>query len=109
MTSWRRRVRPPADTRYEEEPGRNQRWSYPRPDLSGVDGAPSTPAREQHVDTHVIQRILGRAQVSTTRIYTDTTDPLTRDAVDRIGRTLRPDDAGADPASRAGDDLPAPG
>jgi site-specific recombinase XerD len=35
---------------------------------------------EQHVDMHVIQRILGHAQVTTTRIYTDPTDPLTREA-----------------------------
>jgi len=40
---------------------------------------------------HVIQRILGHAQVSTTRIYTDPTDPLTREAADRIGRALWPD------------------
>jgi hypothetical protein len=60
---------------------------------------------EQHVDMHVIQRILGHAQVSTTRICTDPTDPLTREAVDGIGRTLWPDDADADPASRAGDEL----
>jgi integrase len=46
---------------------------------------------EQHVDMHVMQRILGHAQVSTTRIYTDPTDPLTREAADRIGRALRPD------------------
>ena len=46
---------------------------------------------EQHVDMHVIQRILGHAQVTTTRIYTDPTDPLTREAVDRIGTALWPD------------------
>jgi len=46
-----------------------------------------------------------RAQLSTTRIYTDPADPLTREAVDRIGRTLWPDDTEAHPASRAGDEL----
>ena len=39
---------------------------------------------------HVIQRILGHAQISTTRIYTDPTDPLTRDAANRMGRALWP-------------------
>ena len=41
---------------------------------------------------HVIQRILGHAQISTTRIYTDPTDPLNRDAADRMGRALWPDE-----------------
>lgn len=47
---------------------------------------------ELHVPMHVIQRILGHAQVTTTRIYTDPTDPLTRDAADRIGGLLWPDE-----------------
>jgi integrase len=47
---------------------------------------------EQHVDIHVIQRILGHAQVTTTRIYTDPTDPLTRQAADSIGAALWPDE-----------------
>ena len=47
-----------------------------------------------------IQRILGHAQVSTTCIYTDPTDPLTREAVDRIGRMLWPDGAGPMPQNR---------
>jgi site-specific recombinase XerD len=47
---------------------------------------------ELHVDIHVIQRILGHAQVTTTRIYTDPTDPLTREAADRIGGLLWPED-----------------
>jgi site-specific recombinase XerD len=46
---------------------------------------------EQHVDMHLIQRILGHAQVTTTRIYTDPTDSLTREAAIRIGRVLWPD------------------
>jgi site-specific recombinase XerD len=45
---------------------------------------------EQHVDMHVIQRILGHAQVTTTRIYTDPTDPLTREAAGLIGEALWP-------------------
>ena len=60
---------------------------------------------EQHVDMHVIQRILGHAQVSTTRVYTDPTDSLTREAIDRIGRTLWPDDGETDPGRRASDEL----
>jgi integrase len=51
---------------------------------------------ELHVDIHVIQRILGHAQVTTTRIYTDPTDPLTREATDRIGELLWPAEAPSD-------------
>jgi hypothetical protein len=40
---------------------------------------------------HVIQRILGHAQVTTTRIYTEPTDPLTREAAGLIGKALWPD------------------
>lgn len=47
---------------------------------------------ELHVDMHVIQRILGHAQISTTRVYTDPTDSLTRDAADRMGRALWPEE-----------------
>jgi integrase len=43
---------------------------------------------EQHVDLHVIQRILGHAEVSTTRICTDPTDPLTRGVVGGLGGPL---------------------
>jgi len=50
-----------------------------------------TVAGEQHVDMHVIQRILGHAQVTTTPIYTDPTDPLTREAAGLIGKALWPD------------------
>jgi integrase len=52
---------------------------------------------ELHVDIHVIQRILGHAQVTTTRIYTDPTDPLTREAADRIGELLWPAEAAPEP------------
>jgi hypothetical protein len=71
----------------------------------GVHGARHTCGTllgEQHVDMHVIQRILGHAQVNTTRIYTDPTDPLTREAVDRIGRMLWPDRAETQPETQPG-------
>lgn len=47
---------------------------------------------ELHVDIHVIQRILGRAQVTTTRIYIDPTDLLTRESADHIGGLLWPEE-----------------
>jgi integrase len=47
---------------------------------------------ELHVDIHVIQHILGHAQVTTTRIYTDPTDPLTREAAELIGGLLWPEE-----------------
>jgi len=53
---------------------------------------------------HVIQRILGHTQVTTTRIYTDPTDPLTREAVDAMGDLLWPDDDEPQPADQGGDD-----
>jgi hypothetical protein len=46
---------------------------------------------------HVIQRILDHAQGSMTRIYTDPTDPLTREAVGRIGAMLWPDEGQPQP------------
>ncbi len=52
---------------------------------------------EQHVDMHVIQRILGHGQVTTTRIYTDPTDPLTREAAGLIGKALWPDEGKLQP------------
>ena len=57
---------------------------------------------ELHVDIHVIQKILGHAQVTTTRIYTDPTDVLTREAADSIGGLLWPD------ARQGQGDEPAP-
>jgi hypothetical protein len=51
---------------------------------------------------HVMQRILGHVQVSTTRIYTDPMDSLTREAVDRIGRKLWPDAEETQPQMQPG-------
>jgi hypothetical protein len=38
-----------------------------------------------------VRRFLGHAQVTTTRIDTNPTDPLTREAADRIEQALWPD------------------
>jgi hypothetical protein len=49
---------------------------------------------ELHVDTHVIQQILGHAQITTTRRYTDPTNPMQRGAADKIGGLLWPEIVG---------------
>ena len=57
--------------------------------LHGARHTAETMLGEQHVDIHVIQRIPG--QVTTTRIYTEPTDPLTREAAGLMGRALWPE------------------
>ncbi len=52
-------------------------------------GSPDVRASPRQVTAH--RRILGHAQVTTTRIYTDPTDPLTREAAGLIGKALWPD------------------
>jgi integrase len=49
---------------------------------------------ELHVDMHVIQQILGHAQITTTRRYTDPTNPMQREAADKIGGLLWPEIVG---------------
>ena len=57
--------------------------------LHGARHTAGTMLGEQHVDIHVIQRILG--QVTATWIYTEPTDPLTREAAGFIGKALWPE------------------
>jgi integrase len=57
--------------------------------LHGARHTAGTMLGEQHVDIHVIQRILG--QVTATWIYTGPTDLLTCEAAGFIGKTLWPE------------------
>jgi hypothetical protein len=81
-------------------PKRTGGWTFARPKAGCKRAVPIPPQlieplrqhlARQHVDMHVIQRILGHAQVTTTRIYTEPTDPLTREAAGLIGKALWPD------------------
>lgn len=83
------------------EPCRSRPSSWNCSEITSPRHSAGTLLGEQHVDIHVIQRILGHAHVTTTRIYTQPTDPPTREAAGLIGKALWPDASQLQPELQA--------